>query len=120
IRKGFTDHGIIIEWGEEAIDAFVFQDDDGKLYIAWKAYGLTEGRDIEILASELSADGLSLVGEHFTLTDFSKGWQGAGDEGQCVVKHNGYYYMLYSIGGCCDNRCDYRVMVARSKNLRSD
>ena len=27
--------------------------------------------------------------------------------------------MFYSNGGCCDNRCDYRVMVARSKNLRS-
>lgn len=119
IRKGFTDHGILIEWGEEAIDAFVFQDDDSKLYITWKAYGLTEGRDIEILASELSADGLSLVGEHFTLTDFSKGWEGAGDEGQCIVKRNGYYYMFYSFGGCCDNRCDYRVKVARSKNLRS-
>lgn len=119
IRKGFTDHGILIEWGEEAIDAFVFQDDDTKLYITWKAYGLTEGRDIEILASELSADGLSLVGEHFTLTDFAKGWKGAGDEGQCIVKRNGYYYMFYSIGGCCDNRCDYRVKVARSKNLRS-
>ncbi len=119
IRNGFNDHGIIIEWGEEAIDAYVFQDDDSTLYITWKAYGLTEGRDIEILCSELSADGLSLIGEHFTLTDFSTGWQGAGDEGQCIIKRNGYYYMFYSIGGCCDNRCDYRVKVARSKNLRS-
>lgn len=119
IHDGFTDHGIIIEWGEEAIDAYIFQDDDNKLYITWKAYGLTEGRDIEILASELSADGLSLVGEHFTLTDFEAGWQGAGDEGQYIVKRNGYYYMFYSIGGCCDNRCDYRVKVARSMNLKS-
>ncbi|WP_346862011.1 family 43 glycosylhydrolase [uncultured Draconibacterium sp.] len=119
IRKGFTDHGIIIEWGEEAIDAFVFQDDDKKLYITWKAYGLTQGRDIEILASELSDDGMHLIGEHFTLTDFEKGWHGAGDEGQCLIKRNGYYYMFYSVGGCCDNRCDYRVRVSRSKNLRT-
>lgn len=119
IRKGFKDHGIIIEWGEEAIDAYVFQDGDNKLYISWKAYGLTEGRPIEILSSELSEDGLSLVGEHWTLTDFSKGWNGAGDEGQSIVKHGDYYYMLYSIGGCCDNRCDYRVMVSRSKDLHS-
>lgn len=119
IHNGFTDHGIIIEWGEEAIDAFVFQDDDETLYITWKAYGLTEGREVEILVSELSNDGLSLVGEHFTLTDHNKGWKGAGDEGQCIVKRNGYYYLLYSIGGCCDNKCDYRVMVARSKNLKS-
>ena len=69
------DHGIIIEWREEAIDAFVFKDDDGKLYITWKAYGLTEGRPIEILGSELSPDGLSLVGEHFTLCDHTKGWR---------------------------------------------
>lgn len=119
LRKGFTDRGIIIEWGNEAIDGFVFQDEDQKRYISWKAYGLTKGRPIEILASELSDDGLSLVGEHFSLTRFDQGWKGAGEEGQCLVKHNGYYYLLYSIGGCCDNRCDYRVMVSRSKNLKS-
>ena len=120
ILKGFTDHGILIEWGEEAIDAYVFKDDDGKLYITWKAYGLTHGRDIEILGSEMAPDGLSLVGEHFTLTNRELGWKGAGDEGQCIVKRDGFYYMFYSIGGCCDNRCDYRVMVSRSKNFKSD
>ena len=120
IHEGFTDHGILIEWGDEAIDAFVFKDDDGKLYITWKAYGLTHGRDIEILGSEMTPDGLSLVGEHFTLTNHDLGWKGAGDEGQCIVKRDGYYYMFYSIGGCCDNRCDYRVMVSRSKNIKAD
>lgn len=119
LRKGFTDQGIIVEWGNEAIDAFVFQDEDNKRYISWKAYGLNEERPIEILASELSADGLSLVGEHFSLTRFDQGWKGSGDEGQCMVKHGEYYYMLYSIGGCCDNRCDYRVMVSRSKSLKT-
>ncbi len=119
IHKGFTDHGIIVEWGEEAIDSYVFQDDDGKLYIIWKAYGLTKGRKVELLASELNPDGLSMVGEPFTLTDLTKGWVGAGDEGPCMVNHAGYYYLFYSIGGCCDNRCNYRVMVARSKNLKT-
>ncbi len=78
---------------------------------------MTEGRDIEILSSELSPDGLSLVGEHWTLTDFTQGWTGAGDEGQSIVKRGDFYYMFYSIGGCCDNKCDYRVMVSRSKDL---
>ena len=119
IHNGFQDQGILIEWGNEAIDAFVFKDDDGKFYMSWKAYGLTEGRPIEILCSELSADGLHLVGEHFTLTDFSKGWNGAGDEGQCLVKRGDYYYLLYSVGGCCDNQCTYQVMVSRSKNLQT-
>ncbi|HZL12159.1 MAG TPA: family 43 glycosylhydrolase [Prolixibacteraceae bacterium] len=118
IYKGFTDQGIVVEWGNEAIDAFVFQDDDLKTYISWKAYGLNQERPIEILASELSSDGLSLVGEHFSLTRFDQGWEGSGDEGQCLVKHGEYYYLLYSIGGCCDNQCDYRVRVSRSKNLK--
>ncbi|WP_321375981.1 family 43 glycosylhydrolase [uncultured Draconibacterium sp.] len=118
IHKGFTDQGIIVEWGDEAIDAFIFKDDDGKLYFTWKAYGLTPDREIQILASELSEDGLSLVGEHFSLTDQTKGWEGPGHEGQCLIKRNGYYYLFTSAGGCCDNRCDYHIMVARSKNLR--
>ena len=119
VNKGFNDHGIIIEWGKEAIDAFVFKDDDDKLYITWKAYGLTEGRPIEILGSELSPDGLRLIGEHFTLCDHTKDWHQGNDEGQCIVKHKEYYYMLYSDGGCCDNKCDYRIAVSRSKNLKS-
>ncbi|GAB6010682.1 family 43 glycosylhydrolase [Viscerimonas tarda] len=119
MKAGFQDHGIIIEWGKEAIDAFVFKDDDGKCYISWKAYGLDDSRPIEILASELSKDGLSLVGEHFSLTRHDKGWKGEGDEGQSIVKHKDYYYLLYSVGGCCDNRCNYRVRVARSRDLKS-
>lgn len=120
LSKGFEDQGILIDWGNEAIDAYVFKDDDGKLYITWKAYGLGPNRPIEILASELSADGLSLKGEHFSLTHHEKGWIGRGDEGECLVKHKGYYYLLYSIGGCCDNRCTYNVRVARSKSLKGD
>lgn len=99
ITKGFEDKGPLIEWGSEAIDAFVFKDDDGKLYITWKAYGLDPSRPIEILASELADDGLTLVGEHFTLTDHDKGWRGNGDEGQVLLKRNGYYHHFYSVGG---------------------
>ncbi len=119
LRKGFTDRGIIVDWDKEAIDGFVFRDDDKKQYIYWKAYGLNKERPIEVLASELSADGLSLVGEHFSLTRFDQGWKGDGDEGQCLVKHGGYYYLFYSVGGCCDNRCSYQIRISRSKNLKS-
>jgi beta-xylosidase len=119
LRKGFIDHGIIVEWGNEAIDGFVFQDDNQKMYICWKAYGLTKGRPIEILASEMIADGLSLVGDHFSLTRYDEGWKGEGDEGPCLVKHGEYYYLFYSVGGCCDNRCSYRIRVSRSKNLKT-
>ena len=51
----FTDHGPLIRTTNEAIDAFVF-DDNGQLYITWKAYGLDPSkRPIEILAQRLSA-----------------------------------------------------------------
>lgn len=118
IHRGFTDKSILIDWGKEAIDAFVFKDTDGKLYICWKAYGLNKDRPIEILASELSTDGLKLIGDHFSLTRYDEGWVGNGDEGPCLVKKNGYYYLFYSVGGCCDNQCSYQVMVSRSKNLK--
>ena len=61
----FTDHGLLVELGKEAIDAFIY-DDNGQLYISWKAYGL-DNRPIEILASKLSDDGLKLIGEPFSL-----------------------------------------------------
>ena len=119
ISKGFTDHGVLIAWGNEAIDAFVFKDTDGKYYITWKAYGLNPERPIEILGSELDLNKLKLTGEHFSLTRHDLGWKGNGDEGQCLVRHGAYYYLFYSMGGCCDNRCDYEVHVSRSKNLKS-
>ena len=51
--------------GTEAIDAFIY-DDNGQLYISWKAYGLDK-RPIELLGCKLSADGLHLEGEPFSL-----------------------------------------------------
>ena len=62
VRQGFTDHGIIVEWTNEAIDAFVIEL-DGRLYITWKAYGLDNGKEIEILGSELTDDGLKMKGK---------------------------------------------------------
>jgi beta-xylosidase len=110
--KGFIDHGLLITFGKEAIDAFVFND-NGQLYITFKAYGLDK-RPIEILASKLSADGLKLEGEPFSLL---KDEQRMGMEGESVLKRNGYYYIFYSAGGCCGVNCSYNVRVARSKNF---
>jgi beta-xylosidase len=121
ITKGFQDQGIIIDWGQEAIDAFDYKESDGKLYIIWKAYGLNRDRKVELLASELSPDGLKMVGEHFSLTRYDKGWTGHGDdEGPCLVKHDQYYYLFYSGEGCCNNRCGYKLFVQRSKTLKGD
>ncbi len=107
----FTDHGLLVEFGTEAIDAFVF-DDDGQLYISWKAYGL-DNRPVELMASRLSADGLRLEGEPFSLL-VDDGYEGM--EGQYHFKHGDYYYIIYSAHSCCGPGSDYDVYVARAKS----
>lgn len=107
----FTDHGPIVEYGKEAIDAFIY-DDNGQLYISWKAYGL-DTRPIELLGCKLSADGLHLDGEPFTLLVDEKG---IGMEGQYHFKKGDYYYIVYAAHGCCGPSSDYDVYVARARN----
>ena len=111
--RGFKDHGALIEYGKEAIDAFVYNE-NGQLYITFKAYGLDD-RPIEILGSKLSNDGLKLVGEPFTIFKDDKK---IGLEGQSILKKDGFYYLFYSAGNCCGIQCDYNVRVARSKSLK--
>lgn len=108
----FTDHGPIITYGTEAIDAFIY-DDNGQLYISWKAYGLDK-RPIELLGSKLSADGLRLEGEPFSLLVDE---EEIGMEGQYHFKQGDYYYIVYSAHGCCGPSSNYDVYVARSKNF---
>lgn len=109
---GFTDKGIVLPFGSEAIDPYIVSEKD-QLYMTWKAYGL-DNRAIEILGCKLSKDGLKPNGAPFSLLrdDLRKGL-----EGQCLVKKDGYYYLFYSIGGCCGTKCSYEVCVARSKSL---
>ena len=111
--RGFIDKGVIVEHGKEAIDAFIFND-QGQLYMTYKAYGLDD-RPIEILGRKLSSDGLQLEGEVFSLL---KDNEGNGLEGQSFLKKGDYYYMFYSAGGCCGLKCSYNVRVARSKNFK--
>lgn len=108
----FTDHGPIITYGTEAIDAFIY-DDNGQLYISWKAYGLDK-RPIELLGCKLSADGLHLKGEPFSLLVDD---EEIGMEGQYHFKQGDYYYIIYSAHGCCGPSSNYDVYVARSKNF---
>lgn len=112
-EKGFVDYGPVVEFGREAIDAFVLED-NGELYISWKAYGLDK-RPIELLASKLSADGLELEGEPFSLLVDD---EQQGMEGQHWMKLGDYYYIVYAVKGCCGPGSDYEVAVARSKSLR--
>jgi len=113
LGQPFTDHGIIVEFGKEAIDAFIIEE-KGKRYLTFKAYGL-DNRPIELLGYELSEDGLKVLGEPFSILrdDERKGM-----EGQCIVKRGEYFYLLYSAGGCCGAGCSYHVNLARSKSVK--
>lgn len=108
----FVDHGILLDHGKEAIDAFIFEE-DGQLYITWKAYGLDD-RDIEIVGSKLSADGLKLEGETFSLL---RDDEGIGMEGQYHFKKGDYYYLIYAARDCCGPKSNYDVRVARAKSF---
>ncbi|WP_162799959.1 glycoside hydrolase family 43 protein [Pedobacter jeongneungensis] len=110
--RGFVDQGIIIDYGKESIDAFVYLDGDTR-YITFKAYGLDK-RPIEILAYKLAKNGIKIEGEPFSLL---KDDQHIGLEGQSILKKDGYYYLFYSAGNCCGAQCDYNVRVARSKSF---
>lgn len=109
---GFTDHGVVIDHGKEAIDAFVYND-KGQLYITYKAYGL-DNRPIELLARKLTPDGLKAYGETVSLL---KDDNRKGMEGQSFLKHGKYYYLFYSAGDCCGLGCSYHVKVARSTSF---
>jgi len=112
MESDFTDCGPLITFGTEDIDAFVYND-NGQLYITWKAYGL-DPRPDEILGCKLSADGLSLEGEPFTvLRDDER----LGMEGQCIFKCGEYIYALWSARLCCGAKSDYEVRVARTKSM---
>ncbi len=108
----YTDHGILVKHGSEAIDAFVFND-NGQLYISWKAYGLDK-RPIELVASKLSNDGFRLEGETFSLLVDD---ENIGMEGQYHFRKDEYYYIVYAAHNCCGLDSNYDVYVARSKNF---
>jgi len=111
--RDFVDHGIVVDYGSESIDAYVIKEGD-ELYMTWKAYGLDD-RPIELLGSRLSSDGFRLEGEPFSLLlDTAR----VGIEGQSFVKKNGYYYMFYSAGACCGIHCDYHVQAVRARSIR--
>jgi xylan 1,4-beta-xylosidase len=114
--KGFTDRGIIREWGSEAIDGFVFRDNDGKLYFSWKAYGLDQHRPIALMACEMTDDALGFKGEPFELRQADG--KPISAEGQVMTRRGDWYYLIYSAKGCCGRGCDYQLEVARAKDLK--
>jgi arabinan endo-1,5-alpha-L-arabinosidase len=83
----------------------------GHLYIWWGSAGAP------IQAQRLSDDGLSVVGQPRDVfhREFGEPYEGL-IEGTWLLRHGGYWYLMYSGDACCDREAHYAVLVARSRS----
>jgi beta-xylosidase len=79
-----------------SIDAYPFQDEDGKLYLLWKNDGNCCGLEVALWIQELSSDGMNLIGEPVKLIERDQAWERPLIENPAMVEHNDKYYLFYS------------------------
>jgi beta-xylosidase len=79
-----------------SIDASPFQDSSGKRWLYWKNDGNAIGVDTWIYVSELSPDGLTLVGPTHRLIKQDLPWEGNLVEAPYMVERNGKFHLFYS------------------------
>ncbi|MDQ3703883.1 MAG: glycoside hydrolase family 43 protein [Chloroflexota bacterium] len=92
-----------------SIDAAPFRDGD-KLYLYWKNDGNCCGGITYLYAQEMSADGLSLIGEPTQLVKNDERWEGIVIEAPTMWKQGDTYYLFFS--GNIYNGLDYAVGYA--------
>jgi beta-xylosidase len=105
----FTDKGAL---APESIDADLFQDDDGSLYLSYVE--LTGGFKIIV---QPMADPLTRKGEHKVAIRPTEAWEkcsGEVTEGPFMLKHKGTYYLTYSGTGA--DSPNYGIGYATSKS----
>jgi len=94
-----------------AIDPFVLAF-HGRLYLYW-------GSDFQpIRVTRLSGNGLRPVGKRHALVYPvpDHGRYGGLVEGAWVLPHDGWLYLMYSVGDCCSDHANYSIYVARSRS----
>ncbi len=79
-----------------SIDTSPFQDSSGKRWLYWKNDGNAIGVDTWIYVSELSPDGLTLVGPTHRLIKQDLPWEGNLVEAPYMVERNGKFHLFYS------------------------
>jgi len=115
----FTDNGpVIIEDECGAIDAFELQQ-NGKIYAFWKNDGNGCGKESWIWKQEINDSRTKLLGKKSKVFTNSQPWETGLVEGACFFTLGEYVYSLYSVGGCCDAKCNYKTGIARTKDLNS-
>ncbi|KKK12298.1 xylosidase/arabinosidase [Aspergillus rambellii] len=87
--------------GAEPIDAQLFQDDDGRVWLYFGGWS-------HAVVVELNDDMVSLKGAYLEITpkDYV--------EGPWMLKRNGVYYFMYSVGGWGDNSYGVSYVTAAS------
>ena len=83
------------------IDAEVFLDDDGSYYMAWS----------QRYIAKLKPDFSGFDGEPVLIRTKRGGYS----EGPCIIKHNGIYYYLYTLGG--SENYQYAYLMSRDSVL---
>ncbi|GAB2853529.1 hypothetical protein GCM10022221_61270 [Actinocorallia aurea] len=105
----WTDKGRLIPAGGSGcptgnIDQSLFTDEGGQHYLYWGSYDT-------ICVAKTNADATALTGP---VTQIARGRRA---EGGYVVHRDGWYYLFYSDGGCCDGAFSgYTVKVGRADN----
>lgn len=105
----FTDRGVLVR---DAIDAHLFQDDDGALCLYY--VDLFEGFKIKV---QPMADPLTPRGEATVLIRPTESWEkisGAVTEGPFMLKRAGVYYLMYSGTGADSPNYAIGYATARS------
>jgi xylan 1,4-beta-xylosidase len=104
----FQDQGVL---SPRAIDADLFQDEDGSLYLYYVAF--TNG--FKIMAQPM-ADPLRPKGERKVIIHPTEAWEtrsGEVTEGPFMLKHKGLYYLMFSGSGA--DSPNYGIGYATSK-----
>ncbi|RAK97682.1 glycoside hydrolase family 43 protein [Aspergillus ibericus CBS 121593] len=88
-------------YGAEAIDAQIFQDDDGRNWLYFGGWS-------HAVVVEVGEDMVSLKGDYLEITP--EGYV----EGPWMLKRNGVYYYMFSVGGWGDNSYGVSYVTAES------
>lgn len=92
---------------QNSIDPCFFEEGDRK-YMVWGSFH-------GIYIAELEDDGLTVR------WNTKKQIAGSNFEGAMLHRHGGYYYLLASVGSCCEGaNSTYKVVVGRSTSLMGD
>ncbi len=113
----YTDHGPLVCQEAGSIDGAPINDENGRRYLVWKEDGNSRKQPTPIWAQRLSAKGTALEGEPHELLRNRADWEAHLIEGPFVLRHDGWFYMFYSADACCGRSCDYKLGVARAKQL---